>query len=109
MAIAMAIIDRRTLNQVLSIHLAAALLVVGEDLVTEPVAVAVTLTMVSPVFVIETVLGTSEPVTSAGRALNVVQAFPSSGHISFRSRSLSSGPVGPDSYLHEMPRFKKLS
>lgn len=105
----MVIIHRHTLKNVLSVQLVAALLDVGEDLGTEPVAVAVTLTMVSPVFEVETTLGTSEPVTRAGRALNVVQAFPSPGHTSFRSKSLSSGPVGPDSYLHEMPRFKKLS
>lgn len=109
MTITMVTIHRHTLNNLLSIESAAALLVVDEDLVTEPVAVAVTLTMVSPVFEIETVLGPSEPVTRAGKALNVVQAFPSPGHTSFRSKSFSSGPVGPDSYLHEMPRFKKLS
>lgn len=109
MTITMVIINRRRLNNVLSIQLATALLGVGEDLVTEPVAVAVTLTVVSPVFEVETVLGTSEPVTRAGRALNVVQAFPLPGHTSFRSKSLSIGPVGPDSYLHETPRFKKLS
>lgn len=110
MKITTLIIHKRTLNSVLSIQaLALALLDLGEDLVTEPVAVAMTLIMVPPVFDVEIVLDTLEPVTRAGRALAVVQIFTSPGHTYFRSKSLSSGPMGPDSYLHETPRFKRLS
>lgn len=53
---------------------------------------------------LDTVTGMLDPLT-AGRAVDVLHAFPFPGHTSVRFRSLSSGPVGPVSYLHVTPRI----
>jgi hypothetical protein len=73
-----------------------------ELLLAEPVVVAVTL------IDLDTVTGTLEPLT-VGRTVKVVHALPLPGHTSARSKSLSSGPVGPESYFHSMLRFIKLT
>jgi hypothetical protein len=57
---------------------------------------------------LDTVTGTLDPLAS-GSAMSVVHACPLSGHTSFLSKSLSSGPVGPLSYLQVKLRFRKLS
>lgn len=90
--------------------LVPALAAMVEDAVAELVAVIVAAPdeLLPVALDLDTVTGTLDPLT-AGKPLRVVQPLPLSGHTSVRFRFLFSGPVGPDSYFHETPRFRKLT
>lgn len=79
-----------------SVLLALVFVVGVEAIAVELVAFVAPLTVVVAVLGNKAVLGTSELLTS-GRILEMLHTCPLLGHISVRFKSLSSGPVGPDS------------
>jgi hypothetical protein len=96
--------------RVLQVNFSATLFAPGFALVLDEAVVPLLVVITVPVaLVLVTVTGILDPLV-AGNWLKVTHGVPdAAGHTSTLSRSLSKGPVGPDSYFHVKFRPSKFT